>query len=124
MAKKILVLDDEEILTKTFVRLLEHEGYEVLVASRGNDALVMVEEEDFDLLLCDIRMPGENGRITAKRIQELRGAQGRKDIPLLFLTGYADEAPEKEAKELKPLAYVFKPFDSQELLNMIRHGLS
>lgn len=117
--KKILVIDDEEILTKTFVRLLEKQKYEVLVASRAEDALVMAEEEDFDFMLCDIRMPGRNGVETVQQIREICHQRGKGDIPIIFLTGYADEALEKQAQSLNPVAYIFKPFDTFKLLELI-----
>jgi len=121
MSKKILVIDDEEILTITFVKLLETAGYSVLVASRGEDAVVMAEEDDFDLILCDIRMPGQNGVETIRQIKDL---QGRKKIPVIFITGYADEILEKEASRLEPVAYIYKPFDAFKLLELIKRTVS
>lgn len=124
MKKKILVIDDEELLTKTFARLLEKKGYEVLVASRSEDALVMAEEEDFDLVLCDIRMPGKNGVETARAMQSLLKTKGRHDIPIIFMTGFADKKVEEEAKGLHPVSYIFKPFDTPQLLQVIESTLS
>jgi len=97
---------NEEILTITFVKLLEKAGYSVLVASRGEDAVIMAEEDAFDLILCDIRMPGQNGVATIQQIKNLRG---KKEIPVIFITGYADEVLEKEASRLEPVAYLYNP---------------
>ena len=121
MKKRILVVDDEEILTVTFVKLLETAGYGVLVASRGEDAVVMVEEDDFDLIICDIRMPGQDG---VKTIQQIRNLRGKKEIPVIFVTGYADEVLEKEANRLDPIAYIYKPFDAFKLLDLIKKAVS
>lgn len=121
MSKKILVIDDEEILTATFAKLLETAGYSVLVASRGEDAVVMVEEDNFDLVICDIRMPGQDG---VKTIQQIKKLQGKTDIPVIFITGYADEALEKEANRLHPVAYVYKPFDAFKLLDLVKKAVS
>lgn len=121
--KKILVIDDEEILTKTFARLLEKQGYEVLVASRGEDALAMMEEESFDLILCDVRMPGQNGVTTVKSMADRCRQRGQKIIPVIFLTGYADENLELEARKLNPVAYIHKPFDALKLLEAIKGQL-
>lgn len=120
MKKKILVIDDEEILTKTFARLLEKKNYEVLVASHAEEALAMVEEEDFDLILCDIRMPGKNGVETIREIRLLTQSRGAGDIPVIFLTGFADTQLEKEAQKLNPVAYIFKPFDTVQLLELVQ----
>lgn len=121
MSKKILVIDDEEILTATFVKLLETAGYFVLVASRGEDAVVMVEEDNFDLVICDIRMPGQDG---VRTIQKIKKLQGKTDMPVIFITGYADEALEKEANRLNPVAYIYKPFDAFKLLDLIKKVVS
>ena len=119
MKKKILVIDDEEILTRTFSRLLEKRGYEVLVASRPDDALVMADEETFDLALCDIRMPGTNGVETVRKIMEILDERGKTQLPVIFLTGFADKKLEEEARSLRPVDYIFKPFDAVKLLELI-----
>ena len=120
MKAKIMVIDDEELLTRTFARMLERQDYEVWVASRPEDALAMAEKEDFDLVLCDIRMPGKNGVETIREIQSQRLANQRGRLPVIFLTGYADIKLEKEAETLEPVAYIFKPFDTGKLLELIR----
>lgn len=121
MRKKILVIDDEEILIKTFARLLDKLNYEVLVASRAEDALAMAEEEDFDLILCDIRMPGKNG---VETIRELRAQRGKGEIPVIFLTGFADPRLESAAQTLNPIAYIYKPFDTTKLVELIESTLA
>ena len=123
MRKKILVIDDEEILIKTFSRLLDKLNYEVLVASRPEDALAMAEEEDFDLILCDIRMPGKNGVETMREIHSILEKRGKEKVPVIFLTGFADKKVEEDAQTLNPVAYVFKPFDTPQLLQTIEATL-
>ncbi|MBD3245957.1 MAG: response regulator, partial [Candidatus Omnitrophica bacterium] len=68
MSKKILIIDDEELIVRSLARLLQKNGYTVFVAKRGEDALVMAEEEEFDLIIADIRMPGMNGVETIKQL--------------------------------------------------------
>ncbi len=122
MSKKILVVDDEEILIKTMNRLLEKQGYQVYTAKNGVDAQVLIEEESFDLIISDIRMPGQNGIETIKSIQEF--LRNKKDeIPVIFITGFADEKMENEAKKLKPIAYLTKPFDTKELIQIIQQNI-
>lgn len=118
-----MVIDDEEILTKTFALLLKKQSYEVEVASRAEEAIAIVEKMDFDLVLCDIRMPGQNGVTTARQIQQKRRELGKGPVPLIFLTGYADPVLENQARELDPVAMIFKPFDAFELLDIIRSTL-
>jgi CheY-like chemotaxis protein len=119
MAKKILLIDDEELIIRSLLKLLEKNGYEVFIAKNGEDAVVMTEEEDFDLILADIRMPGINGVEAVDHIyKNTKGNQ--KKIPAIFMTGYADEIIEKKAKTLVPVAYIYKPFDKDALLDRIR----
>ena len=121
MAKNILIIDDEELIIKSLKKLLEKNGYSVFIAKNGQDALVMAEEESFDLIVADIRMPGLNGVETIQAIYE--DGEKNKKIPVIFITGYADEELKQKAKALKPAAYIFKPFDTAELVDEIRKVL-
>ena len=123
MEKKILVIDDEELITRTFCKLLEKEGLEVLVAKRNEDAIVFAEEEDFDLIISDIRMPGQNGIQTIRQIEKLLVLQNRKKPPVIFITGFTDKKLEDEAKRLGCTAFLYKPFESEDLLNAINRSL-
>jgi len=123
MAKKILIIDDEEIIIRTLSKLLESNGYEVFVTKNGQDAIVLSEEVDFDLILADIRMPGMNGVETVKHIYRKTPKKGQRRIPAIFITGYADELVEREAEKLSPTAYIYKPFDMNNLLEKIHKSL-
>lgn len=124
MKRKIMVIDDEEILTRTFARLLQRKDYDVRTANRSEEALRMTQEEDFDLVLCDIRMPGKNGVETISEIQSLRRKNEKAPLPVIFLTGFADTRAEDEARTLNPVAYILKPFDTHKLLAVIESVLS
>lgn len=121
--KKILVIDDEELITQTLAKALEKSGYEVLIAKTGSDAAVMSEEEDFDLIISDIRMPGLNGVETVRHVVEAMKGMKKKEVPIIFMTGYADEKVEAQARKLSPLAYIYKPFDYIEFLNHVKKAL-
>jgi len=123
MAKRILIIDDEELIIKTLSKLLEREKFEVLIAKDGQDAMAIVEEENFDLIIADIRMPGINGIETVKNIQNILKSKKLEKAPVIFITGYADEKMEKEAKSLAPIDYIYKPFDMNDLLGKIRKVL-
>ena len=123
MQKKILVIDDEEILTKTFSLFLERSGFQVYTAKNGFDAQAMVASEDFDLILCDIRMPGMNGVEIIKSILKPDVTAHSKNTPIIFITGFADDSAESQARKLNPIAYVYKPFDNNELLETIKKAL-
>ena len=68
-------------------------------------------------------MPGKDGVQTIKAIQNVMVSGKREEIPVIFITGFADERIEEEAKKLKPLAYLFKPFDVQELMGLVKNGV-
>jgi len=123
MAKNILVIDDEELIIKSLTRLLEKNGLNVFVAKSGEDALIITEEEGFDLIIADIRMPGMNGAETVKAIYKSLEKQNRPKIPVIFITGYADEKSHNEVKSLKPVAYIYKPFDISELVGKVKEVL-
>jgi CheY-like chemotaxis protein len=109
--KKILLMDDEELLTKTFARFLEKCGYEVFVAAHGDDAIVMIEEENFDLIISDIRMPGRNGVEVVTEIHRMTKDKNKNEIPVIFVSGFADHEVKEQAEKLQPIAYLSKPFD-------------
>ncbi len=123
MKKKILIIDDEELLTKTFSRLLEKNDFEVFVAKRGQDAIDIAEEEVFDLIISDIRMPGLDGIQTATKLREVFEKKKTKMPPEIFITGYSDESKEMQARALHPVAYIMKPFDMDVLLKAINEAL-
>ncbi|MFH0985266.1 MAG: response regulator [Candidatus Omnitrophota bacterium] len=123
MKKQILVIDDEELITKSLVLALEKSGYEVLVAKRCDEAMAMAEAIDFDLIVSDIRMPGIDGIETVRRILDLMTKRGVKHAPRIFMTGYADQAAEEGAMTLKPQAYILKPFDLMLFLEEVKKAL-
>ena len=123
MAKKILIIDDEELITRTLANALEKAGYDILVAKSGSDAVVMAEEEDFDLIISDIRMPGMNGVEAVKAVLEAIKKKGLARIPTIFVTGYADEKVEAQAKLLHPMAYITKPFDYPFFLKKVEEAI-
>jgi len=121
--KKILVIDDEEILTRTFVKLLEKSGHDAFFVKTGDDAIEIVKEVDFDLIITDVRMPGMNGFETLKNIHAFCEEQRKEHPPEIVITGYVDEALEKQIKELGVGAYLYKPFDIDVLLNHVKRLL-
>ena len=122
MKKKILVIDDEEIICRTIVIALEKQGHEVYVVKSGNDALAITDAEDFDLIISDIRMPGRDGVEVVKEITE-KIKEKKQHIPVIFMTGYAEKEFERRAKELNPAGFFFKPFDLPNFLKAIQNAL-
>ena len=120
MAKKILVIDDEEIVTKSLLKLLSKEGYSVVVTRSGKEGIEKVKEVDFDLIICDVRMPELDGIETIKQIRACLEKSNKKKTPEIVITGYADVNKYEEAIHLKVEEYLHKPFDNAEFLQMVR----
>jgi len=124
MAKNILVIDDDKMITKTLQKLLVKKGYGVLIVDNGKDALERIQSFDFDLLICDIRMPQMDGIETIEAIRKERQAQKKTPIREIIITGYADEEKYKSAVNLKVADYIYKPFDIQDLLAAVKKNLT
>lgn len=123
MAKNILVIDDERIVTRSLQRLLKKEGYDVVVAQSAQEAFERVKENDFDLIVSDVRMPGEDGIEIIQKIRAYLKENNKKPIPEVLITGYANEDKYKSAVELKVADYIYKPFDIKEFLEAVKRNL-
>ena len=123
MNKNILIIDDEKLITKTLRKLLGKEGYEVTVARSGQEALEHIKGRDFNLIVCDVRMPQMDGVETIREIRNYLKQEGRPSVPELLITGYADEQRYKSAVELKVADYIYKPFDKEEFLEAVKKNI-
>ena len=117
--KKILIVEDEAIVAKDISVCLEKIGYEVMGSfSKGEKALEFLESNKPDLVLMDIMLAGEiSGIETSTKIKE------DYDIPVVFLTAYADEKTIAKAKVTEPYGYVIKPFKEIDLRTSIEMAL-
>ena len=120
MEKKILVIDDEELITKSLLKLLNSQGYITAVVRNGKEALNKVKEIDFDLIICDVRMPEMGGIETVEEIRAHLKKSNKKSIPEILITGYADLEKYQKAIELKVADYIYKPFDTTEFLRVVK----
>ncbi len=124
MAKKILVIDDEELVAGSLEKLLKKKGYEVNVAKNGIEAMTQIEGVEFDLIVSDIRMPDMNGIEIVKKIREYHEKNGKQAIPEILITGYASEENLEEAEKLNVADYIYKPFNIKDFLNVVERNLS
>lgn len=118
MAKKILVVDDDRLVLNTLRKLFSKESYDVVTVQSGKEALEKIKKADFDLIVSDIKMAGIDGVETATAIKRYFNEKGKPEIPIVFITGYADIAEQKHAQNLGEV--LIKPFDNKELLENIR----
>ena len=79
-----------------------------------------IKTEDFDLIICDVRMPGIDGIETIKGIRACLEKSGKKAIPEVLITGYADAEKYENAIDLEVTDYLYKPFDNDEFLHIVR----
>ncbi len=120
MAKvKVLIVEDESIVAKDIQNSLKKFGYLVTATvSNGEKALQEIEEERPDVILMDIMLKGKmTGIETAKIVKT------RFDIPVIFLTAYADDSTLNSAKVSEPYGYIIKPFKEKELQTSIEVAL-
>lgn len=121
----ILVADDDEEILRVVSLALSKQGYEVLPAKDGQEALEKARQEKPDAILLDIMMPGLDG---FKVLQELRRDESVSAIPVGFLTGRDDREAYERARELGGHIYLMKPFSTAKLVAFVglllgeRHG--
>ena len=113
MSRKILVVDDEEVIRK-FLRIhLAKLGYEVKEAADGEQAIEQLGKDDFDLLICDIMMPKKDGW---EVIKEAKSNRKMKDIPVIVLTAKIEDSDMFKGYDLGANYYMTKPFTKAQLL--------
>lgn len=119
MKGRVLVVDDEPAMRRTLHDLLRLEGYEVHTAPNGEEALRILEEEAFDLLILDLRMPGLSGTEVLRRLSDLG-----KDIGVIVLTGHGSMESAIEALRRRAYDYLLKPVSPEELLDSVARGVA
>ena len=121
MAEKsrILVVDDEDALRVVLSSELSSSGYDVETASDGDEAITMVQNKKFDLLLLDIKMPKVDGFEVLKFVKKNSPA-----VKVIMLTGFADLKNAIESKKHGAEDFVSKPYDLVDLLTTIERVLS
>jgi DNA-binding response OmpR family regulator len=117
MPARILVADDEPRYVRSIKIYLESHGYEVFTASNGQEALVLVVEQEPDLVLLDVRMPRMDGYEVCRRIREF------STVPIIMLTAMAEDADKVKGLDIGADDYVTKPFSAQELMARVRAAL-
>ena len=116
---KILVVDDEAIITMQLEERLHAMGYTVAgMAATGEDAIAKARRLSPDLILMDIVMPGKLNGIEAAAV-----ILSELDIPVIFVTSYADDAIIEKAKQARPYGYIVKPFNEMEMKAAIEVAL-
>jgi DNA-binding response OmpR family regulator len=116
--KKILVVDSEQDMVKALKVRLKANGYHVVLASDSVQAFRIANQENPDLILLDIMIPGGGGFVVAERLKQ---SAATHHIPIIFLTGIP--GGEERAHKLGASGYVMKPYQPEELMETIHHAL-
>ena len=116
MAKRILVVDDDENILNLERTILEQKGFDVTAAGGGAEALRLLEDRTFDLVLLDVMMPEVDGFTVCRRIKD---DPRLKDVPVIFLTAKGGGEALAEGFESGAIMYINKPFTANKLLTIV-----
>ncbi len=117
MEKKVIVIDDEEAIRKSFSLTLEDAGYGVDTAATGEEGLEKVKNDEFDMVLLDLKMPGMGGVNTLREIRKIY-----EDVPVYIITAFHEEffdqlqSATKDGIEFELLR---KPLESEDLCAIV-----
>jgi DNA-binding NtrC family response regulator len=114
----VLVVDDLRSIRLTLGGILEDEGYNVVMAENGYQAIEMAKQTPFDLIFMDIKMPGINGVQTFREIRKIN-----PEAVVIMMTAYSVEDLVREALEEGAYAVVYKPFDIEKIVSIIESAL-
>ena len=117
MEKKILVVDDEKPIVDILKLNLQKNGFAVLTAYDGEQALSIVEKESLDLILLDVMLPKMDGFMVCQRVRELSA------VPIIMLTAREEEVDKVLGLELGADDYMTKPFSLRELMARVKANL-
>ena len=115
----ILVVDDDQNIRRVLRNLLDKEGFNVLTASDVDKALPLIDAQDLDLIVTDLKMPGKSGMDLLTLCHEKRPA-----VPVIMITAFGNVEAAVAAMKKGAYDFITKPFDENELLNVIEKAIS
>ena len=118
MKRRVLIVEDDEVFLRPLRRTLELEGFEVLTAGSGEEALDLLKREDVDLALTDQRLPGMDGVQVVRQLKT-----EHPEIGVVVMTAYGTIGAAVEATRLGAEDYLVKPFEPEEILLVLRRAL-
>jgi DNA-binding NtrC family response regulator len=118
VSKPILIVDDEPIVRESIRDWLKDAGYQVCTAESGEEALKLMESQDFSILVLDVRLPGKTGIQILKEIKALK-----PHVKSIVITAYPSVELAVEVMKLGAVDYLIKPIAPDELEKLIRETL-
>lgn len=113
---KILICEDNQLASRAMAVVLEREGFETVTASDGNNAIGLLKESEFSLVVIDIHLPYHSG---LEVIRYLR-TDLKKKTPVLIVSAFSDLQMQRQAAEMEVSGYLTKPFNPDDLIKQIR----
>lgn len=117
MALRVLFVDDEEDLVSTVVERLELRGVDATGAVSGQEALTLIEQQPFDVVLLDVRMPGLGGLDVIKRIK-----QSHPGLEVILLSGHGAKEDAETGLRLGAFEYLQKPVDLEDVIAILHRA--
>ena len=118
--KRILISDDDESLLAALSTRFGREGYDVITAFDGHNALAQAARKHPDMIIMDVNLPGSNGFAVQERLQKL----GWLSTPVIYMTGERSDRVEILSRQFDALAVFYKPLDTNKLLLTVRNALA
>lgn len=119
VSKPILIVDDEPIVRESIADWLKDAGYQVATAETGEEALELIEKQDFSVVILDIRLPGKTGIKVLEEVKALK-----PEIKSIIITAYPTVELATEAKKLGAIDFLIKPIAPDDLERLIRETLA
>jgi CheY-like chemotaxis protein len=117
--QRILVVDDDPVVAKSFDRVLTQQGYVVVTAGSGEEALSKLKEGEYDVVFTDIKMPGMDGIELAEQVKARRSW-----TPVVIVTGYGSRANEERARAVGVSAFLQKPVSPEQIETCAREAMA
>lgn len=118
MSAKVLIVDDESVTRRIVAYTLQKIGIESVDAVDGMDALSRAENEYFDLAIVDINLPNMDGFEVTRRLKQLDAS-----LPVVIFTARNEQSDELRAMEVGAVGFLYKPFSTQELRELVQSNL-
>jgi DNA-binding NtrC family response regulator len=115
---KILVVDDEDIVLESCQAVFELEGFEVMLVPSADKAIEAMKDDDFALLLIDVKMPKHDGMYLMEKIKEKW-----PNVPIIVMSGYYTKETIQEAFQMGATNFIAKPFEPDELIKTVRNTI-
>ena len=112
---KILVCEDNKLASRAVSAVLSKKGFDIINASDGNEAMELIEKEDFSLVIMDIHLPYYSGLELIRYMK----TDLKKDIPVIIISAFSDPSVQKQSRELGISEYLVKPINTEFLLSRI-----